>query len=104
MNRRYAVPDVAAHIASGRVENNILFGKHAALRVTCFPKRMERGHLFPKNLLPEQIFWEKTEQGPCCRRRIGLPSGETSGLNTPTAYVVSLTARRLVIVVLLLSG
>ena len=46
-----------------------------------------------KHLHKVQHFGAKDQKVPCCRRRIGLPSGETPGLNTHRVTRVSLTAR-----------
>jgi len=46
------------------------------------PMRLRQGgrsHAFPQNMCI--CFVEKNKYVPCCRRRIRLPSGETSGLD-----------------------
>ncbi len=58
--RTYAVLHLAMYFASGRAEQTTVF---------------------PKFLHNMQKFREKDTSVPCCRRRIGLPSGETPGLH-----------------------
>jgi hypothetical protein len=61
IDRSYAVVDLAGDSASGRAEEIIFF---------------------TKNLHLVQIFGEKDQKVPCCRRRIGLPPGQMSSLWT----------------------
>jgi hypothetical protein len=59
-NTSCVVTDLAEHFASGRVEDSMLFHKK----------------------IPNvNFFVKKIKKVPCCRRRIGLPSHETSGLH-----------------------
>ncbi len=61
-NRSYAVTEPKGHFASGRMEDSIL--------------NLTNILHFVQNVR------QKEHHIPCCRRRIGLSAGETSGLRT----------------------
>ncbi len=61
IHRSYVVSNLEGHFASGRAEEPRSFSQKKSL---C------------------EFFCEKVTKVPCCRRRIGLSSSETSSLNT----------------------
>jgi len=69
---RYVILCLTMDSASGRVKDSLLF--HKKSRCECFVK--------------------KIKSVPCCRRRIGLPSGETSDLNAHRVSSIRLASPR----------